>query len=219
LIFQNLLKKVEIDGCMNYKLNIKTNRLIQKSMNLTFVFSCLASFLLSVNLPNYTLINGRFEKALYRCKIFDFVLDSEIKEDKKDTTIALKKLQIEDIVITIHNFPAYTYELPPPMIQIYRWLNQMGCTQENDYNIEPISRGGFIGLKVEAVSDDNALIAVAMQVDDEYKKDKLSASKAFEESISPYTIKAIGPKCQIDRHRSSILEIMQSFEITMEFFS
>lgn len=146
---------------------------------------------------------------IYRSKIASLWSEEKLPPDElRDTTKPNAKFTLSQIVLTIHNFPSDELEKRiPPQAQVSRWKRQF----EKNPQLSPKSHGGFIGLLYEGQNEELAVMALAMQLDTEHYL-KLTDR----EMRADYTIKAVGPKSEIEKYRSEILKIMNNFELTEE---
>lgn len=200
--------------------SLKWYRIGLKKSFLDMLFFTLIYFI-SLNASAHPMTNiiGRNGQEIYRCRPgFHF---AEIKEDKElsNTKVAIKAYQLQDIVITIHTFRvAKDKPKITPLNQVERWLEQISQGKKCTYTTQERSRNGYTGLLLTADCQTNSLIAVAMELDSDYRRQLFEeASDKSLEKASDFTIKAQGPKDQIEKYKKEILSFMNSFELIEEF--
>jgi hypothetical protein len=182
-------------------------------------FTLFYSISLTASIHLMTNVTSRNGHEIYRCKPGKNF--TEIKEDKdlSDTKVPIKKYQLEDIVITVHTFRvAQDKPKITPQNQVERWLEQISQGRKCTYTTQERSRSGYTGILLTANCEKNSLIAVAMELDREFRRQLLeeSSDKSLEKA-SDFTIKAIGAKEQIDKYKKDILAFIDSFELIEEF--
>lgn len=176
----------------------------------------------SAQSPHFNSIYGRNHQNIYRAQIPEKWkrLDPAFDQDLSNSMLPICSFQIEDILLTVHNFPSNTLEERiSPKAQIERWKTQISST---NYNIEPYAHGGFGGYRLEAHGQKEkkliALLAVSMQLTPVLYRTLLYPSNLqethnFPEMRSDYTLKAMGPAEQIEAHREEINAFFDSFEL------
>ncbi len=157
------------------------------------------------------------------------------EESIVDTTKALCEFTIPNdeggqVRITIHSFPSESIEERiPPRAQIARWKRQFTELDASTMLVIPQAYSGFSGLLFEGSGVMNesqtAVMGWSMQVAPEHYSTltlKLGMSRTPEERCSlrqmraDFTIKAVGPKYLVDKHRRSIMAFARSFELIEE---
>lgn len=138
------------------------------------------------------------ERPLYQADVpFDWKrIDYQDLSDTKNPIVAFETSQG---TVTVHNFPNIKI---PPEAQIARWKEQM---KGEDYEIYPVSHGGFGGFCIEGTST----IAYAMQL-----TPLLYSAITDPDQKADYTIKFTGEK-KIDKEE--IAQFAMSFEWIFPF--
>jgi hypothetical protein len=165
------------------------------------------------NTSQYQDVKGRSQIFIYRIKtphdwkkIYPQIVST-------DTKIALCEFFIEDIRITLHNFPSQTFEdRIPPGSQIARWKKQLPMVYEN---ITPQAFSGYVGYLYEGDDGETAMMGWIMQLGPE-QYSRLSLPDIPPELRSDVTIKAQGPLHLIQKHRQKIISFARSFELIQE---
>lgn len=137
-----------------------------------------------------------------------------------DTTVPIFTFHVDDIVITVHNFPSRALQdRIPPQAQIDRWINQI---KAQNPLVNPFTNGGFGGLRVEAEgtkqNQEVKLIGYSLQLSQVLYKQlnmpkSVQEARLFSEMRGDYTIKALGPIDQMDKHKGEIDTFAKSFEL------
>ncbi len=134
-----------------------------------------------------------------------------------DSTKPNAEFFIDDVIITIHNFPVDRIDQRvPPEAQVARWQRQ----QSEPGIVEPSSHGGFAGLFFESHGQ-KSVMAWAMQLGMEhYQNLRLTGSteqmEYFKQMRADYTIKAVGPKDSLEKLREALFLFASSFELIEE---
>lgn len=148
----------------------------------------------------------------------------EGKRYLSDTMLPIVTFEVEDVVVTVHNFPTKTIEeRVSPFLQIQRWQKQFDYIEPFSLSIQEIAYGGFSGFSLEAEGifkgKAKTLMAFAMQLAKEHYY-TLSSQPAkepkFRQMRADYTIKVLGKKESVARHRNEILAFAESFELIEE---
>lgn len=108
-----------------------------------------------------------------------------------DTKKPICSIHLDDLDITIHDFPEM---LIPPQAQVQRWIGQLNG---KDSITTPTTHSGFVGLLLES---DN-LLAAAFQLAPHYSSRNPPSS---------WTIKAVG---EITKYREELIQLIHSFEL------
>lgn len=151
-----------------------------------------------------------------------------------DTTKPLCEFAIEEgseiVRITIHNFPTIiTEERIPPGAQVARWKRQFTELDVTTVAVTPQSYGGFAGLFFEGTGmlggENKTVMAWAMQLAPGHYStlsylantcDSVQEREHLKQVRSDYTIKAVGPKTLMEKHRHSLIAFARSFELIDE---
>ncbi len=165
-----------------------------------------------------TPIKGRNDNYLYRAHIPKNWTEIQENNDLKNSINPIKKYQIENVSITVHNFIVLPNTLKvTPLDQISRWINQGINNEKISYTVTNRSRGGFVGHLLEINGESHAILALAMELDQEQRHILLNnSSEKKHEIASDFTIKASGPKCEIKKFKNEIFDFMNSFELIEE---
>ncbi len=161
----------------------------------------------------YQELRGRNFDSIYRIKVPHTWSRNDPKSPPTDTTLAICEFNIDEIRITIHNFPSYEInDRIPPGLQIARWRQQIVPTAEY---ITPQSFSGYAGFLFEASNEKNGVMGWIMQLGTE-QYSRLTLPDVPQEWRSDITIKAQGPKELIQKHRLEIISFARSFELIHE---
>lgn len=134
-------------------------------------------------------LEGRENVPLYRLDS-PWVLERP-GEVSDDTTQPIAFLTLDDLKITIHNFPDIKI---PPQAQVQRWIGQLNG---KEYLVTPTSHSGFVGLILES----EEMLAAAFSLSPYYEARTTSPD---------WTIKAVG---NVQKYRNEILSLINSFEL------
>ena len=127
--------------------------------------------------------------------------------DLSDTKIPICSYKVGENILTIHNFPYATIEERiPPEAQINRWKSQI---PNGDYDITPLSNGGFGGFRLEASDEERGMIAYAMQLTPVIFRSFPAAELDLK---ADYTIKLVGNLESIEKNRKDVEDFALSFE-------
>jgi len=140
-------------------------------------------------------------------------------QNLKDTTIPLAEFTIEDVKVTVHNFPSDRLEdRIPPAAQIARWKQQFDEILPSNTQISPAAHGGFSGLYFQGTGISHglphAVLGWSMQIAPEHYQNL--HDQRYRQMRSDYTIKAVGPPDQIQKHRKEIEQFANTFELIEE---
>jgi hypothetical protein len=154
--------------------------------------------------------------------------DPPISESIEATTKAICEFYIEEendkIRITIHNFPFQEFKMRiPPRAQVQRWEGQFDELDPTFTILNTSAHGGFTGLFLEAQGSlkgqPTKILGWSMQLAPEYAS-RLKIENSLDKQISSdYTIKALGPPELINKHKKSISNFADSFELIQELQS
>lgn len=175
------------------------------------------------SITEYSVINDRTHRPLYHAIISQDWLkeDPSPQASLEDTMKPICTLQIEDIKITVHNFPSSAIEQRiPPQAQIQRWKKQFSPLDEESVTITPVGHSGFLGAQFEASGlidgKETATLAWIMQLAPEHYYSISSRFPQDTQRKADWTIKAVGPKESLEKHKQSLLLFAQSFELIDE---
>ena len=170
-----------------------------------------------INSRDYGTPSSRY--PLYYAKVpSDWIRhDPSQTESISDTTKPLTEYIIESgsekIRITVYNFPKQRI---PPQAQIDRWKNQFDSLEPTQTFVKNVAHNGFVGLflDVEGImkAEKTKIFAWAMKLAPEYSQ----YINPKEQKSADYTIKAIGPKALMEKHRDTILTFAQNFGLIEE---
>lgn len=129
----------------------------------------------------------------------------------------------EQVLITIHNFPAESINTRiPPEAQVSRWKQQLGGEKAENTKVDPQSFGGFSGLRFEGQGKlegkERMVIGWSMQISPEHfyalsqEQEHLSSTER-EQMRADYTIKVVGPPGLIQRNKNVINNFARSFRL------
>jgi len=163
-------------------------------------------------------ISGRDVDLVYRAKVPHQWNRTDPAGPIHDTTLSLCEFMIDDIRITIHNFPSNTIdERIPPFAQIERWKRQIPSLDPISANITPQSHGGFVGYLFEGTGNNETTMAFSMQIATEhYQTLSRDISSKSKQMRADYTIKAVGPTDSIQMRKEELLSFARSFELIEE---
>jgi drug/metabolite transporter (DMT)-like permease len=138
-----------------------------------------------------------------------------------DTMKPIATMQVEDITITVHNFPSSSLEQRiPPQAQITRWEKQFTTLDEDTIAIQSVGHSGFLGLQFEASGivkgQEVATLAWIFQLAPEHYYALDATHPNDMQRKADWTIKAVGSKESIEKHKQSILLFAHSFELIDE---
>lgn len=152
--------------------------------------------------------------------------DPPLSESIHDSTKSLCEFFIKEnerqIRITVHNFPTQTLEERiAPASQIARWKRQFERLDPSSIYITPEAHGGFTGFFFEGSgfinNQESAMLGLSMQLAPEHFRNlSIKDSNASRQMRADYTIKAIGPKDLISKHKQAIIAFALSFELIEE---
>lgn len=140
---------------------------------------------------------GRGNAPIYQAQIPPSWKQLPRESDLQDTTHPIASFRIDEVLVTIHNFPYLTI---PPRSQIERWQKQLGLAPSM---VTPSTHGGFVGLILES----EKMIAAAFELAPVHQMEPCEKSCSW-------TIKAVGP---VNPIRSDLLKLIHSFETIEEF--
>lgn len=171
---------------------------------------------------------GEGRQSIYRVK----VVDSWIRRDQlpgetlADTTKALCEFIIlegaDAVRISIHNFPSATLEeRVPPGAQIARWQRQFNQLETAESHVTPQAFSGYSGLLFTGVGlmeDKQTMVLgwVLQLAPEHYRTLAKSQSLENKQIRADVTIKAVGPKLLMEKHKSAIISFARSFELIRE---
>lgn len=149
------------------------------------------------------------------------------RESIADTTKALAEIFILDgsqkIRIAIHNFPSdQMNERIPPLAQIARWKKQFQALMPQHVTITPQAFGGYQGYLMEATGlmhdTSTTVMGWSLQLPPEHyqslnKAISRSEQIKFRQMRGDVTIKAVGPKDLMHKHREEIVAFARSFQL------
>lgn len=152
---------------------------------------------------------GRDEVPIYQAEapLSWKKIDPKAHQNLSDTTVPICSFEVGNILITVHNFP-YTSldQRVPPIAQIARWKEQFYV---HNGDVTPIAHGGFGGFRLEAHDPyGKGIIAYAMQM-----TPSLFHIVDNPQIKADYTIKAVGPKSEMEEERNGIDAFANSFEL------
>lgn len=163
---------------------------------------------------------------IYRAKIpLDWkIVLPEGNEYFYDTKLPICTLEVDDLLITIHNFPSNRLEERiPPFLQTERWQKQFDSIEPHSLIIQPVAYAGFSGLCFEATGvikgQKKAVIAYVMQIAKEhYGKLSLNLKNELKhkQMRSDYTIKIVGSPENVQLRKDEIVTFAESFELIEE---
>lgn len=141
--------------------------------------------------------------------------------DLQDTKNAIAEFLVDDIRITIHNFPSETIEdRINPKAQIFRWKKQFDQIFDHEFLVTPESFSGFKGALLEATGNMSqkkvTLIAFSMQLGEEHYRRLQNDFPISKDLRADFTIKALGPFEQVENRRDEIISFAKSFELIKE---
>ncbi len=152
--------------------------------------------------------------------------ESPTNESLVDTRKPLVEYFIQEeglsIRITLHNFPANSLEERiSPQSQINRWKKQFDPLVAETIHTSSLAKGGFSGLFFEAsgLQDqiETTVLGWSMQLSAEHFRNLSHyAEEAYRQMRADYTLKAVGPSDLIFKHKFSIIEFANSFELIEE---
>lgn len=175
---------------------------------------------------------GQGRQPVYRVR----VPDSWIRHDPLpgdgvvDTTKALCEFILmegpETIRIAIHNFPSKQLEERiPPEAQVARWQRQFESLEATESQVVPQAFSGYSGLFLTGVGTmqgrPTMVLAWALQLAQEHYRTLTHSiipeiKKNEDQMRSDVTIKAVGPKGLMEKHKREIIAFARSFELIME---
>jgi hypothetical protein len=168
-------------------------------------------------------LSGRLiPDAVYVAEIPEhWVKGAEASRPVRDTKEPIAEWSIEDIRITLHNFPAGPGQPRiPPMAQAERWKSQFDQLEETDMSVSPCNFGGFTGVCRQTTGIKNgaphAALAWALQISRELVHHLEGNSPAINEMRSDVTIKAVGAPESIRKHQQEIRQFAESFRLKEE---
>lgn len=144
--------------------------------------------------------------------------DTESLEDtKKSLCEFLIQEGLNQIRITIHNFPSSSIEERiPPSAQILRWKRQFNDIDPLTVSTIPQSFAGFSGVFFESAGKINeietTMFGWSMQIAPEHYR-RLNENEQMRSCI---TIKVMGPTDFIEKNRNIIVNFSRSFELIDE---
>lgn len=145
-----------------------------------------------------------------------------------DTTKPIGEFFIEEgpdrIRITLHTFPTYNFEdRIPPAAQTMRWKKQFQSLEPAATFTAAESFGGYSGLMLEATGQidgkQTSILAWSMQLAAEHFQTLSQQSQQsqhgdiYKHMLADYTIKAIGAKALMEKHKDDIVDFAHSFEL------
>lgn len=152
-------------------------------------------------------ISGRETPALYRIEVPLHWQRIEIS-NVSDTKNALAEFRLQEIRVTIHNFPGTKI---PPQAQVERWKNQF---PSQNY-LTPQAFSGFQGLLLEAGGQmhgaSTKVLAWALELPPVHQRMVRNTEKAADISI-----KATGPAALIEKYHDEIYTTARTFELIDE---
>jgi hypothetical protein len=175
---------------------------------------------------------GKGRESVYRMKVpVNWIRHDPLPtDDLIDTTKALCEFIImensEKIRIAIHNFPSMQItDRIPPEAQIARWQRQFDVLDKMQSSTIPQSFSGFSGLLFfgEGIMQGKevAMLGWSLQLAPEHYRNLQQASSPkistlYTQMRSDITIKAVGPKMLMHKHKQDITESARSFELIRE---
>lgn len=159
-------------------------------------------------------------EAIYRAKIPSSWkrIDPDPLSCNQDTTLAICTLLVDQITITIHNFPYdNAKQRIAPEAQVARWQGQV--SKDSLTKTQPYGHGGYGGLLFEAIEKENAthIIAFAQSLAPEHFQTLLQEqTPRARQQRGDYTIKVEGPVEQIQKRKKEILAFARSFSLIEE---
>lgn len=151
-------------------------------------------------------------------------------ESLNDTTKALCEFIIleetETVRISIHNFPSTKIEERVPVeAQLARWRRQFETLDVAQSRTMPQAFSGYVGLLFEGngilKGKPTMVLGWVLQMAPEHYL-MLSRSKSpedeklYNQMRSDVTIKAVGPKALMNKHKQDIIAFGRSFELILE---
>jgi len=181
-----------------------------------FLFGCLSSAAATQTVeicgrdPAHTLI--------YRAKVpaaWSHIHPSPT-ESLTDTTKSICEFTLNEIRITVHNFPSDAIENRiPPSAQIARWKKQFTTIDTITSSTIPQSFSGFVGLLFEGNGVLNSaktiMMGWSMQIAPEHYR-----SLTNPQLRADFTIKAVGPTELMAKERKTLIAFARSFELIEE---
>lgn len=181
--------------------------------------------------------NAISRPTIYRAKIPSHWMrkDPDPNQSNSDTTQSICEFSIveqndQTIRITLHNFPSAIQEdRIPALAQIARWKRQFSTLHPSSILITPQSFAGYAGQLFEGTGLQNneeiSIMAWTMQLAQEHYsmlmlKIQMAQTPAEKRKMaqmkSDFTIKALGPKNLMEKHRRAIIAFARSFELIEE---
>lgn len=142
-----------------------------------------------------------------------------------DTTLPILSFRIlgeeNDLHITIHNFPTQRIEESiPAKMQVIRWQKQFEEIDELCTDCRSVAYSGFSGLIFEGSGTmkgtATSVLAFAMQLIPEHYhtlSNHPQHEKEYKQMRADFTIKATGTPEAINKHRDTIIQFAESFEL------
>lgn len=166
-------------------------------------------------------ITDRTYRPLYRVLLPVEWEQEAVLDNLEDTMKPIAAFQVDNVKITVHNFPSTSLEQRiPPQAQLQRWKKQFSPLDEESVIVKAAGQSGFLGVQFEAAGKMNgeemAVIAWIMQLAPDHYYSLAAHYPDDYQSRADWTIKAVGPKESIEKHRSSILLFAHSFELIDE---
>lgn len=163
-------------------------------------------------------------EPIYRAKMPEGWEHQKPSDSLSDTTKALAEFLFRTpegtIRLTFHNFPEQDI---PPVAQITRWKRQFEHLEPS--SIDPKAFSGFVGFSFEGIGkmsgENKMVLGWAMDLAPQHIQflqtpQNIAEASRYRQMRASFTIKAVGPKELMSRHKAAIVAFAESFELIDE---